>query len=401
MEPCRAGHRAQADPQRTHRPVDVVGLTGLVAQAGVSAALQDVADRIGGSMGIGFAVEAREDPISTKEADRFAHLDGVKKAAYETKTFAELDGAQPVVPQQGPRLDVGVAAQVSVLGSTDSSLSTEFQSGLYRLEQGKHISGDGDGVLVHRDFAQRNGLSVGSTFTLKQGDHDSTVRVSGIFSGKTQSQSPMPSDSSENLLYAGMNVASKLTGEPRIDTVRCLSASAQSLPDTIRKAKELAGTKYDVTDNSSRFSGVLQAVNTVRNLVRLILAVVCLVGVLVLGMVLVFWVRSRIHEIGVFLAIGIGKARIVGQFVIETCLMALVAALCSLGTGALLSGFVSSMLLANADDASLSSLQVDALPPAQTSLILLLGCGVIAIALVVSLASVLARSPKSILSSMS
>ena len=363
--------------------------TGLVAQAGVSAALQDVADRIGGSMGIGFAVEAREDPISTKEADRFAHLDGVKKAAYETKTFAELDGAQPVVPQQGPRLDVGVAAQVSVLGSTDSSLSTEFQSGLYRLEQ------------VHRDFAQRNGLSVGSTFTLKQGDHDSTVRVSGIFSGKTQSQSPMPSDSSENLLYAGMNVASKLTGEPRIDTVRCLSASAQSLPDTIRKAKELAGTKYDVTDNSSRFSGVLQAVNTVRNLVRLILAVVCLVGVLVLGMVLVFWVRSRIHEIGVFLAIGIGKARIVGQFVIETCLMALVAALCSLGTGALLSGFVSSMLLANADDASLSSLQVDALPPAQTSLILLLGCGVIAIALVVSLASVLARSPKSILSSMS
>ena len=45
-----------------------------------------------------------------------------------------------------------------------------------------------------------------------------------------------------------------------------------------------------------------------RNLVRLILAVVCLVGVLVLGMVLVFWVRSRIHEIGVFLAIGIGKA---------------------------------------------------------------------------------------------
>ena len=357
--------------------------TGLVAQAGVSAALQDVADRIGGSMGIGFAVEAREDPINTKEADRFAHLDGVKKAAYETKTFAELDGAQPVVPQQGPRLDVGVAAQVSVLGSTDSSLSTEFQSGLYRLEQGKHISGDGDGVLVHRDFAQRNGLSVGSTFTLKQGDHDSTVRVSGIFSGKTQSQSPMPSDSS------------------RIDTVRCLSASAQSLPDTIRKAKELAGTKYDVTDNSSRFSGVLQAVNTVRNLVRLILAVVCLVGVLVLGMVLVFWVRSRIHEIGVFLAIGIGKARIVGQFVIETCLMALVAALCSLGTGALLSGFVSSMLLANADDASLSSLQVDALPPAQTSLILLLGCGVIAIALVVSLASVLARSPKSILSSMS
>ena len=58
--------------------------------------------------------------------------------------------------------------QVSVLGTTDSSLSEEFQSGLYRLEQGRHISGDGDNVLVHRDFAMQNGLSVGSTFRLRQ-----------------------------------------------------------------------------------------------------------------------------------------------------------------------------------------------------------------------------------------
>ena len=136
--------------------------------------------------------------------------------------------------------------------------------------------------------------------------------------------------------------------------------------------------------------------NTVRNLVRLILAVVCLVGVLVLGMVLVFWVRSRIHEIGVFLAIGIGKARIVGQFVIVTCSD-------GVGCGLVLAWyrrFAIGVRVVHAagqcaDAASLSSLQVDALPPAQTSLILLLGCGVIAIALVVSLASVLARSPKS------
>lgn len=35
--------------------------------------------------------------------------------------------------RQGPRLDSDLAMQVSVLGTTDSSLSEEFQSGLYRL----------------------------------------------------------------------------------------------------------------------------------------------------------------------------------------------------------------------------------------------------------------------------
>lgn len=75
-------------------------------------------------------------------------------------------------------------------------------------------------------------------------------------------------------------------------------------------------------------------------------------------------------------------------------------ALCSLGTGSLLSGYVSSLLLHDSGVAPLESLQVEALPPEQTLLIMLLGCAVIAIALAVSCAAVLAKSPKSILSSM-
>ena len=164
------------------------------------------------------------------------------------------------------------------------------------------------------------------------------------------------------------------------------------------QAKKIAGSEYGVTDDSARLSGVLQSVETVRDLVRMVLLSVCLADVLVLGMALVFWIRSRIHEIGTLLAIG--KMQMIAQFAIETGLMAVVAALCSLGTGSLLSGYVSSLLLHDSGVAPLESLQVEALPPEQTLLILLLGCAVIAIALAVSCAAVLAKSPKSILSSM-
>lgn len=142
--------------------------TSLVAQVGVSTALRTMSDGIGAGMGIGFTVSAGENPISAEEASRFSHIPGVTKTAYATKTLAQVDGARPVMPRQGPRLDSDLAMQVSVLGTTDSSLSEEFQGGLYRLEQGRHISGDGDDVLVHRDFALQNGLSVGSTFRLRQ-----------------------------------------------------------------------------------------------------------------------------------------------------------------------------------------------------------------------------------------
>lgn len=138
---------------------------------------------------------------------------------------------------------------------------------------------------------------------------------------------------------------------------------------------------------------MLQSVETVHDLIRMVLLSVCLADVLVLGMALVFWIRSRIHEIGTLLALGIGKMQIIAQFAIETGLMAVVAALCSLGTGSLLSGYVSSLLLHDSGVAPLESLQVETLPPEQTLLILLLGCAVIAIALAVSCAAVLAKSP--------
>lgn len=243
------------------------------------------------------------------------------------------------------------------------------------------------------------GLSVGSTFRLSQEGRDSTVRVAGIFSGNVQAQSPMPSDASENLIYSGAQVVSALTGEERVGTIRCLSDNRGIFPQQW-PSKKIAGSEYGVTDDSAQLSGVLQSVETVRDLVRMVLLSVCLADVLVLGMALVFWIRSRIHEIGTLLALGIGKMQIIAQFAIETGLMAVVAALCSLGTGSLLSGYVSSLLLHDSGVAPLESLQVEALPPEQTLLILLLGCAVIAIALAVSCAAVLAKSPKSILSSM-
>lgn len=208
-------------------------------------------------------------------------------------------------------------------------------------------------------------------------------------------------DASENLIYSGAQVVSALTGEERVGTIRCLSDNPRDLSAAVAQAKKIAGSEYGVTDDSARLSGVLQSVETVRDLVRMVLLSVlpsrcagighgaCLLDSL-----------TAIHEIGTLLALGIGKMQIIAQFAIETGLMAVVAALCSLGTGSLLSGYVSSLLLHDSGVAPLESLQVEALPPEQTLLILLLGCAVIAIALAVSCAAVLAKSPKSILSSM-
>ena len=53
--------------------------------------------------------------------------------------------------------------------------------------------------------------------------------------------------------------------------IRCLSDNPQDLSAAVSQAKTMAGGKYDVTDDSARLSGVLQSVQTVRDLVRMVL----------------------------------------------------------------------------------------------------------------------------------
>ncbi|MDK7357940.1 hypothetical protein, partial [Veillonella atypica] len=73
------------------------------------------------------------------------------------------------------------------------------------------------------------------------------------------------------------------------------------LATAIRQAKTIAGKWADVEQNASQLSDVISSVNSVQQLVRMIFVALSFVGILVLGLVLVFWVRGRMHEIGVLM----------------------------------------------------------------------------------------------------
>ena len=370
--------------------------TSLVAQVGVSTALRTMSDGIGAGMGIGFTVSAGENPISAEEASRFSHIPGVTKTAYATKTLAQVDGARPVMPRQGPGWTPTWPCRSACWAPPIPHCQRNSRAACTAWSRAA-IS-RATATMCWSTATSRCRTAYRSARHSVSGRRGATPRCvwPGSSPATCRPKAPLPSDTSENLIYSGRRVASALTGNDRIGMIRCLSDNPQDLSAAVGRAKTMAGGKYDVTDDSARLSGVLQSVQTVRDLVRMVLLSVCLADVLVLAMALVFWIRSRIHEIGTLLALGIDKMRIVAQLAIETGLMAAVAALCSLGTGAMLSGYVSSRLLRDSGVAPLESLHVEALPPEQTMLILLLGCAVIA----VSCAAVLSKSPKSILSSM-
>ena len=406
-------------------------LSALVSQAGISASVEDARNHLQSSIGLGFTVRAKtrgetlpeqmnansnsvatsnspipqdldaNEGIGSSQIRKFAAISGVKTVVEERDVLAVPVGKQIVLPAQGPRLDDDVLAHAAgITGTTDSRLSQGFQEGLYRLEQGEHITNRSAGrAIVHRDFAKKNNLKIGSTITLKQG-FNVKVSVVGIFAGKLQTKGALPSDASENRIFTDLSSALSLAGSSKRGVLRCVVERSDLLASAMRDAKSIAGKWADVEQNASQLSDVINSVNSVQQLVRMIFVALSFVGILVLGLVLVFWVRGRMHEIGVFMSIGLSKAAIVSQLLVEIVILNIVSFVISLGLGAAFSGVIGSAILHSADSSFIAD-GMPVLPLPQTFAAFVMGLFISIVALLVAALPILIKKPRQILSAMS
>ncbi|MFU0573156.1 ABC transporter permease [Gardnerella greenwoodii] len=406
-------------------------LSALVSQAGISASVEDARNHLQSSIGLGFTVRAKtrgetlpermnansnsvatsnspipqdldaNEGIDSSQIRKFAAISGVKTVVEERDVLATPVGKQIVLPLQGPRLDDDVLAHAAgITGTTDSRLSQGFQEGLYRLEQGEHITNSSIGkAIVHRDFAKKNNLKIGSTITLKQG-FNVKVSVVGIFAGKLQTKGALPSDASENRIFTDLSSALFLAGSAKRSVLRCVVERSDLLANAIRQAKTIAGKWADVEQNASQLSGVINSVNSVQQLVQMIFVVLSFVGILVLGLVLVFWVRARMHEIGVLMSIGLSKAVIVSQLLVEIVILNIVSFIISLGLGAAFSGVIGSAILHSANSSFIAD-GVAVLPLTQTFIAFVIGLLISIVALIIAVLPIVIKKPRQILSAMS
>lgn len=406
-------------------------LSALVSQAGISASVEGARNRIQSSIGLGFTVRAKtrgetlpeqsntnsnsvatsnspipqdlaaNEGIDSSQIRKFAAISGVKTVVEERDVLATPVGKQLVLSAQGPRLDDDVLAHAAgITGTTDSRLSQGFQEGLYRLEQGEHITNRFSGrAIVHRDFAKKNNLKIGSTIILKQG-FNVKVRVVGIFAGKLQTKGALPSDTSENRIFTDLSSALSLAGSSKRGVLRCVVERSDLLASAIRETKSIAGKWADVEQNASQLSDVINSVNSVQQLVQMIFVALSFVGILVLGLVLVFWVRGRMHEIGVLMSIGLSRAIIVSQLLVEIAILNIVSFVISLGLGAAFSGVIGSVILHSADSSFIAD-GMPVLPLLQTLAAFVMGLFISIVALLVAVLPILIKKPRQILSTMS
>ena len=291
----------------------------------------------------------------------------------------------------------------------DSSLDIKFLNGTYKLEEGRHIKPDDFyTTLISKELADKNNLSVGDEITfiteLDVGNEkDSTFKIVGIFSGTEgmTKEAITPDSIPANCGYVDINSINELyelKGYDYLDIYTHSPEEAKELMKTIKNLPEVKGKTFTFDINTEDFDLVSTPLSSFGSMVDTAVLTITVIGVLIIVLFLVLWTRSRKKEIAILLAIGRSKAEIVGQFLIENILIAILSMLATTALSFGLANQIGSFLISKSGE-NISNMTVQI---ATSDMFKVFGIGFILICLAVIIASytVIRLQPKDILTKM-
>ncbi|MCI1305766.1 MAG: FtsX-like permease family protein [Lachnospiraceae bacterium] len=246
---------------------------------------------------------------------------------------------------------------VNVYGNEDTSLNSKFRTGAFELIEGRHIRpGDTGKALISDELARLNQLKTGDSISLsdragilhktpafEQNGNTEMLEIVGIF--HINGYQPVEKwvaeiDMTYNWIFADVGTVWKsqenmdqdlynhAVVEQKFDNVTFFVEDPSRLPDVLDQLKHLKGIdtgNFDISVDDTMFKSTVDPLNSIRNLVGgLTLAIVAGCAAVLL-IVFTMWVRSRRQEIAVYLSMGISRAAILGQFILEAGVIAVLA----------------------------------------------------------------------------
>lgn len=227
-----------------------------------------------------------------------------------------------------------------------------FRSEVFKLIEGENIArGEAGKVLVHEALAKKNQWKIGDKVSLKVLGEEKELElfIQGIFTGKKQEiYTGMSSDFSENMMFTDYTTMAQIFGKKKLVTsLKILVSDSEKLAalkaEMNKKSVQLED--FEMIEEENQFSGMVESLDAVRQMIFMMIMAVIGAGIIVLSLVLILWVRERMYEIGILLAIGRSKIKIVGQFILELILISLPAMILAAVLGRVFVGWILNAVL--------------------------------------------------------
>jgi len=198
------------------------------------------------------------------------------------------------------------------------------------------------GALLGTTLATKNGLSVGSTFTIG----DKAFTVQGLFDAGTAF--------GNNALYVTLPTAQTLAALPDELSTMIVTVNSMENVDAAKTALQtaLGSDKADVTQGQRNLETAVSSLDSVKNISFIAFVAALGTAGLIILLIMVMLVRERRREIGVLKAIGAPNRTIGLQFVLEALVLVAMGSVVGAAVASLASGGIASALISSSSSTS-------------------------------------------------
>lgn len=290
----------------------------------------------------GFDIESIDKSNKEIEKDtlkRIEELKGITSKNYIFSKPVTVEGKKVVQENQNITLNDEIKNKSNLVmmnGITASKSNIDFKSEVLKLEKGRHIEeNDKNKIMIHEKFAELNNVNLGDKIKLAQEGKSLELEVVGIYSGeKTNTFNGLSSDFIENTVYTDYKASqelSNLIANNKVTSVEYGVEDPTKLDDVIKTVENLGINNLMVSKSNKNYELITSSVESITKITNMIRIGSVIVGVVILSLILMFWVRERTYEIGILLSLGTSKVNLVLQFIVEVLLVTIVGLITALG----------------------------------------------------------------------
>ena len=290
----------------------------------------------------GFNIESVDKSNKEIEKDTLKKIEELKGISTKNYIFSKpvvVEGKKVVQENQNITLNDEIKNKSNLVmmnGITASKSNIDFKSEVLKLEKGRYIEeNDKNKIMIHEKFAELNNVNLGDKIKLSQEGKTLELEIVGIYSGqKTNTFSGLSSDFIENTVYTDYKSSqelSNLIANNKVTSVEYGVEDPTKLDDVIKAVENLGINNLMVSKSNKNYELVTSSVESITKITNMIRIGSVVVGVVILSLILMFWVRERTYEIGILLSLGTSKVNLVLQFIVEVLLVTIFGLMIALG----------------------------------------------------------------------
>lgn len=224
----------------------------------------------------------------------------------------------------------------TMVATYTSQNNMDFIKGDIRLVEGRHLKPDDNHViLMSKDLADKNNLSLDDMVSiLDSKDAEVKVKIVGIFEPKeieNVNDKITVFDKVQNRIYTDINTCLKvensdfITGYSEITAMVTDPQNIEKILEEVKKVDGYDDKVFEINVDDEMFKSAEGTLKKVETMMSIFLYSSLVISVVILSLILTMWSRNRIHETGVYLALGLKKRNIIWQYLLEVLIIGSIA----------------------------------------------------------------------------